>query len=461
MIESSPVSYFRQPDLHGDLITFCAADDIWVASVTGGRAWRLSADRAPVSHPRFSPDGTQVAWISRRTGAPEVMVAGLDDGRQRRLTYSGASTAWVLGWRDDDHVLVASTSGEVNRSHWVVKAVGLDGSVERLSYGPASGLAVHPEGAVAVSTPFSRPPAWWKRYRGGTAQRLWLSRHGDDTWERLLPDVLAGLDSPGWVGDQLVFASDLAASFPAAPTEQANLYALDALGSGELRQITRHTEVEGYVRDPRTDGERVVYHARGTLFLLDGLDAEPRPLDVRLGGMVPTRQPRMLDPTENLGQLWPDHGGNASLVEWRGKIFYLAHREGPARALAAESGVRRREPRLLGVTGQAVWVANVEGIDQLEVAEVGATDGAAPRVVARDELGRMLHLEPAPAGTRSPPSPTTVGSSWSTWRRARSATSAPRPRLKPPGRRSPRTVAIWSGRARSMVKAAASWSPST
>ena len=157
----------------------------------------------------------------------------------------------------------------------MVHAVALDGTVEQLRHGPASGLAVHPGGAVALSTPMSRPPAHWKRYRGGTAPRLWLDRAGDGSWERLLPDIEAGLVSPNWIGDTLVFASDQGATFPDHADGQANLWALDALGSGEPTQVTHHGTAEGYVRDPAGDGERIVYHARGVLYLLTGLDASP------------------------------------------------------------------------------------------------------------------------------------------------------------------------------------------
>jgi hypothetical protein len=54
--------YLRYPHVHGDLLTFVAGDDVWLAPAEGGRAWRLSADDAPVSHPRFSRDGSRVAW---------------------------------------------------------------------------------------------------------------------------------------------------------------------------------------------------------------------------------------------------------------------------------------------------------------------------------------------------------------------------------------------------------------
>jgi len=62
--------YLRYPHLHGDLVTFVAGDDVWLGLVAGGRAWRLSADDVPVSYPRFSRDGTSVAWASQRDGNP-------------------------------------------------------------------------------------------------------------------------------------------------------------------------------------------------------------------------------------------------------------------------------------------------------------------------------------------------------------------------------------------------------
>ena len=42
----SPTAYLRYPDLHGNLVTFVAEDDVWMAPVTGGRAWRISSMEA-------------------------------------------------------------------------------------------------------------------------------------------------------------------------------------------------------------------------------------------------------------------------------------------------------------------------------------------------------------------------------------------------------------------------------
>lgn len=393
-------SYLRYPDVWGDLVAFVAADDVWLAPVAGGRAWRLTDDQSPVKNPRFSPDGRAVAWASTRDGHSEAYVVPLDGGAPRRLTWWGSSTTAVLGWTGDGRVLVASAAREANLRRQVVHAIGLDLSVERLSLGPAWGVAIRDDGATALATVGSRPPAYWKRYRGGTAPQLWLDRTGEHRhWERLLADTGASLVDPMWVDDQLVFVSDLAATFPHEAENVANLYRLDLSDPAAAPSpLTHHTAAEGYVRDAATDGRRVVYHAHGRLHLLAALDATAAPLEISLPGALAGRRPRQLKPKENLTELRPDAGGDASLVEWRGNAFLLSHRQGPARALAADSGVRVRLPRLLGKTQQAVLVSDHNGEDALHLHQLSGAGEV--RRLAGGELGRVLHLESDPAGTR-------------------------------------------------------------
>ena len=81
--------YLRYPHIHGDLLTFTAGDDVWLAPAAGGRAWRLTADDVPASYPRFSRDGSQLAWTSWRDGNPEIYAADTEGGPAARLTYWG------------------------------------------------------------------------------------------------------------------------------------------------------------------------------------------------------------------------------------------------------------------------------------------------------------------------------------------------------------------------------------
>lgn len=389
-------TYLRYPHIHGEHITFVAADDVWLAPVAGGRAWRLSDDGEPARTPRFSPEGSHIAYVSYRDGHPEVYVVSVaDEASPRRLTWWGAKNTMVLGWTEDGRVLVASHAGERNLRDLVVKAVALDGSVERLRYGPAWGVAVRDDGVTALSTAGSRPPAQWKRYRGGTAPKLWLDRSGDDVWERLLPDERASLVDPMWVDGHLLFVSDRASGSGDPSREQANLWVFDDLDE-DPRRITSQSPEEGYVRDAATDGERIVWHSRGRLWVMTSLDDEPRQIDVSVPGSTP--EPFRAAPTKRLGRLSPDHGGDASVVTWRGNAYWLTHRQGPARALAASSAVRARHPVHLGQTGQVLFVSDIEGEDCLEIHDSAGEQEA--RRIASGRLGRVLHVASDPTGGR-------------------------------------------------------------
>ena len=103
--------YLRYPHVHGDLITFVAGDDVWLADASGGRAWRLSADGTEVSYPRFSRDGTSIAWTSWRDGNPEVYACDVGGGDAVRLTFWGDPETRVTGWTADGEVLAVSAAG--------------------------------------------------------------------------------------------------------------------------------------------------------------------------------------------------------------------------------------------------------------------------------------------------------------------------------------------------------------
>ncbi|RJN32360.1 S41 family peptidase [Nesterenkonia natronophila] len=391
-------AYLRYPHLHGDHITFTAADDVWLARADGGRAWRLTRDAAPVKHPRISPDGTEVLFISTRDGHHEVYAVGVDSGEVRRLTWWGNRRTTILEWAADGRLLVSTNAGQVHRDQ-VVRALSLNGEWERLSYGSATGLALASSGAVALTTPEYRTPAHWKRYRGGTAPKLWLDAKGKGAWTQLLENETAGIVDPMWIGDTLVFVSDRAASFPKSATMQANLWSWEKPATNKqktLKQLTFQDEATGYVRDATSDGTRITWHSRGEIWVKDSIDASARRLEVTLPGTAPA--PLTLQPTENLDRLIPDNGADGSLVSWRGKTFWLTHREGPGRALAADSGVRTREPILLGNTGRAAVVTDAAGEDSLEIHTLDGS--AAPERILTGDLGRVLHMASDPAGER-------------------------------------------------------------
>ncbi|MFV8189151.1 peptidase S41, partial [Streptomyces sp. AF1B] len=318
-------AYLRYPHVHGELVTFAAEDDIWLAPLDGGRAWRVSADDVPVSTPRISPDGTAVAWTSSRDGAPEVHVAPVEGGPARRLTHWGSLRTQVRGWTPDGQVLAITTHGQASLRRTWAHAVPLDaGPSTQLPYGPVGEVAYGPA-TVLLSAPMGREAAWWKRYRGGTAGKLWIDRDGEGEFVRLHEDLDGNIEFPVWAGERIAFLSDHEGT--------GALYSSLADGS----DLRRHTPVDGfYARHAAGDGTRIVYASAGELWLLDDLDgAGPRRLDIRLGGQRADRRSFPLDASRWFGSAAPDHTARGSAVAVRGAVHWVTHRSGPARALAA------------------------------------------------------------------------------------------------------------------------------
>lgn len=78
---------FMSVSAHGDTLVFDLLGDIWSLPLAGGAATRLTDDAAWDSEPRFSPDGTRVAFVSDRGGNENVWTMALDGSDKQPLTH--------------------------------------------------------------------------------------------------------------------------------------------------------------------------------------------------------------------------------------------------------------------------------------------------------------------------------------------------------------------------------------
>ncbi|WP_411082645.1 S41 family peptidase [Streptomyces sp. cmx-18-6] len=398
---SDDVAYLRFPHLHQDMLCFAAEDDLWVAPLVPaghrpGRAWRVTVDRTRVSHPRFSPDGASIAYTTWRTLDPEIHLAPVAGGPARRLTHWGSTDARVCGWSPDpadaSQILAVSSHNQPFSYFSWAYSVPTDGSPGgRLPWGPVSDIAVadldgERRTLLLTGTP-PHEPAAWKRYRGGAMGRLWL--HG----ERLLPDIDGHLASPMFVGRRIAFLSD--------HEGVGNVYSCRADGA-DLRRHTDHDAF--YARNASSDGRRVVYQCGGDLWLVEDLespDAVPRKLEVRLGGPRTGRRSHQVPAASNVDSLSVDETGRASAVTVRGSLYWLTHRDGPARTISDTPGVRVRLPEMLGSGGRVAYVTDADGEDAVEIAYLPRASGdRAPRRLASGRLGRVQEMISDPAGER-------------------------------------------------------------
>src|SRR5438034_7487333 len=118
----------RQPAVSRDLVAFEYGSDLWVVARTGGLARRLTATPGVETEPRFSPDGSQIAFTGTVAGNTDVYVVPTAGGDPKRLTYHPGIDR-VRGWTPDGRrVIFASVrTSAPQQSYFRLWSVGVDG----------------------------------------------------------------------------------------------------------------------------------------------------------------------------------------------------------------------------------------------------------------------------------------------------------------------------------------------
>ena len=104
--EGTWMSLDVSPD--GRTIVFDLLGDLYTLPITGGSATRITDGPTWDSHPKFSPDGKRIAFVSDRTGAENLWIADVD-GRNPRAVTRG-DRAWYVAptWTPDGSALIAT-----------------------------------------------------------------------------------------------------------------------------------------------------------------------------------------------------------------------------------------------------------------------------------------------------------------------------------------------------------------
>ncbi|MQA24015.1 MAG: peptidase [Micromonosporaceae bacterium] len=383
----SESGYQRFPTIHQDAIVFVSEDDLWTAPADGGRAWRLTASVAEASHPRLSPDGSLLAFVGRDEGPPEVCVMPAAGGAARRLTYQADDATAVTGWAPDGaSVLYASDADRPHRRDSRLFRIPVTGGLpEQLAVGQARAISYGPDGGVVLGRN-TADPASWKRYRGGTVGDLWIDPDGTGQFRRLI-NLAGNLASPCWVGDRIYFLSD--------HEGVGNVYSCVPDGA-DLRRHSDHEEY--YARNLSSDGNRLVYHCAGNLYLLAPGRQAPRQVTVRLGSSRTQRNRRFVPAEQYLHSATLSPDGSGLAITSRGKAYSFANWEGPVHQHGLAEGVRYRLLTWLNDHERLIAAASDES--EREHLAVLAADGSTPPQSLELDLGRITELRVSPTADR-------------------------------------------------------------
>ena len=387
----------RFPDIHGDRVVFSYGGDLWLASTGGGLATRLTAHPGLELFPRFSPDGSRIAFTGQYDGDEQVYVMPASGGVPRQLTYYPARGPLAPRWGYDNQVYDWSPDGQAvlfrslrystDLSDSRLFLASVDGGLPVPLPMPESGAGdLSPDGTRVVYSPLFRDFRTWKRYEGGWAQELYIFDRETHAVERVTDHRRADRD-PMWIGDAIYFTSDRGGTL--------NLYGYD-LASRETTQLT-HSETWD-VRWPGDDGAgRIVYELNGELQIYSIDEGASRPVAVTVPDDGLAMRPARVAAADLIEDAELSPQGERALFVARGDVFTAPIENGPTRNLTRSSGAHDKWARWSPDGSRIAYVSDATGEDEIYLI---AQDGSgAPEQLTTGGQAMRYAPEWSPAGT--------------------------------------------------------------
>lgn len=122
--EGTWISLDVSPD--GETIIFELLGDIYTMPAAGGEAAALVTGMGFQSQPVYSPDGSQIAFISDQGGSENLYIANADGSKPHKLSSMGSGEAMSPAWSaDGDHVFVSQVSNGIGANEiWMYHKYG-------------------------------------------------------------------------------------------------------------------------------------------------------------------------------------------------------------------------------------------------------------------------------------------------------------------------------------------------
>lgn len=325
------------PDVSDTQITFTFSDDIWLVDKKGGTAHRLTSPAGPEMYPKFSPDGTQIAFSANYNGNYDVFVMPTTGGIPKRLTFHGMPDL-VQGWTSDGSSVLFTSCRESGKERfsqfYTISVQG--GMPEKLPVPYGEFASYSPSGKQLAYTDRSRVNRNWKRYRGGTAPDVLLFDLTTFETNNITSNA-ANDELPMWIEDAVYYMSDN------GPEKRNNLWKYD-LKTKQNSQLTQFKDFD--ITFPSNSQKDIVFEAGGSLYLFDIASNNSNKIEVNIVSDRQAMIPKTVKVEGDLQSASISPDGNRVIAEARGELFSLPAKEGFVSNLSNTSGVAERRPEI-------------------------------------------------------------------------------------------------------------------
>jgi tricorn protease len=340
----APTRLLRFPTTDGNSVVFSYAGQLYTAPIAGGVARRLTAGPGYAIFPRFSTDGTQLAFTAQYDGNTEVYVMPPTGGTPRRLTTSATldrddladrmgPNNIVMAWRNTAPEIVFRSRGRTfNPFLGELFTVGLSGDVPTQIPVPRGGFMTYsPDDRKIAYNRVFREFRTWKRYQGGMADDVWIFDLASGAIENITNHPAQDI-FPMWAPNGKIY-------FVSERTPRANLFSYE-LASKQTRQVTSFTDFD--VKFPSLGRGAIVFEQAGQIWRLDLATERAQAIAITIHEDLPALRPTLTPVGKFITSVRPAPDGQRVTVVARGEVFTVPAKEGPTRNLTQTPGVHER-----------------------------------------------------------------------------------------------------------------------
>jgi tricorn protease len=335
----------RFPATNGQQIVFCYAGELYTVARDGGVARRLTSGPGYSSFPRFSADGTQLAFTSQYDGNTEVYVMPSEGGVPKRLTTSPTlgrddisdrmgPNNLVMTWENTKPLIVFRSRGK-SFDDFVGQlfTVGLDAELPQQLPVPRGGfVSFSPDDSKMAFNRIFREFRTWKHYRGGMADDIWIYDFKTGTTENLTNNPAQDI-CPMWGPDNRIY-------FVSDRDGRMNLFSSD-LASKELKQLTSFKDFD--IKFPSIGKDAIVFEQAGYIWRYDLASGKAVPVPIEINEDLASGRQAFVDASKHIQSVNLAPDGERVIVVARGDVFSAPKKEGTARNLSKTSNAHERD----------------------------------------------------------------------------------------------------------------------
>jgi tricorn protease len=332
----------RFPDVYKDKIVFSYAGDLWLVATSGGIARRITTNPGLELFPKFSPDGSHIAFTGQYDGNPNVYTIPAEGGEPKQLTFETPAIVLpermgmeneIINWMPDGKSILFLSRRETFNS-WFGRlfTVSVEGGLPvRLPIDKGGLTSFSPDGNQIAFNRIFRNFRTWKRYTGGMAQRISIYDFKTNHYEQIDSDY-QGVDTfPMWRGDTIYFDSDR------GPDHRMNLFAYSTK-TKQIRQLTHFTEFD--VNWPSLGPDSIVFENGGFLYLFDLSTEQAKKVTIYLPGDLDLARKHWTNTSKLITSFDLSPDGKRATFSARGDVYTVPAKEGTIRNLTRTPGIR-------------------------------------------------------------------------------------------------------------------------